>query len=379
MMHELVPLEGCADLAIEWRGLEVCANGSPFTSWAWVSVWLRHLPAELQPLVFRVRDDSGLVALGVLVVRRTQGLLRLFGAQTLLLQETGNAELDGVTLEFSGLLLRRGEEVRGYAALCECLAAQRRSWRRLRISASTHGPDLVSALPASLLAYSTHSRRSYSVDLAALRASGRDYIPSLGPTTRAKLRRTLRAYGVLGELRVDIANEAGLALDWLAQMRELHTRYWNSRSKPGAFASGFFNAFHQDFVREGAASGLAQLVRISAGPVIVGYLYTIAWRGHVYYYNSGFNYGLLEHSDSPGHLAHLLAAEHYLADGAHTYDFMAGDHDYKARLGTASQTLHFIDVRPHGWRLTAEKAVSKLLHRSMGTPLAMALAERQPD
>src|SRR5690606_25301162 len=104
----------------------------------------------------------------------------------------------------------------------------------------------------------------------------------------------------LGELRVEEADDPALAVQWLAELRALHERRWTPRGQPGSFASAFFRAFHERLVREHAGSGFARLLRVSAGALVVGYLYVFQWRGGCYFYNSGFNYGALPRYDSPG-------------------------------------------------------------------------------
>jgi CelD/BcsL family acetyltransferase involved in cellulose biosynthesis len=376
---ELVALDAYPGLEADWRTLELAADGSPFNTWSWVSVWLRHLPPAFKPRVFRARDRDGVLALALLVEARERGWRRLFGHHSIHLQETGNRELDEVTIEYAGLLVRRGAETRGYAALFDVLGALDRRWRSLRIGASTHAQPVLEALPSTLQAYSTITQAAHRVNLAALRRSGVDYIGSLGSRTRRGMRQTRRSYEALGDLRVQTASEPAEALAWLEELRLLHARHWNGKGQPGSFASAFFVDFHRDLVRAGTATGYTQLMKITAGPSVVGYLYNIVWRGCVYFYNSGLNYGLLSRNDRPGYLAQWLAIDRHLADGQELYDFMAGDQTYKWTLGSDPQALHWIDIRQDGWRLASERALLRRVGRSIGTPLATAVAMPLPQ
>jgi CelD/BcsL family acetyltransferase involved in cellulose biosynthesis len=371
---ELIALERYPALADDWRMLEAAAETTPFTSWAWVSVWLRHLPARFRPVVFRARDAAGVFALGVLVDMPERGLRRLFGERSVHLLETGDADVDEVTVEYAGLLLRRGAETRGYAALFETLAAREQRWRGLRISASTHSTAILDALPDTLRAFRAHASPSYLVDLAALRSRGDDYVASLGQSTRSGLRQTRRAYEKLGPIRAEVAGDAGQALEWLDALRVLHERYWTRKGERGSFTSAFFVAFHKDLLREGTASGFTQILRVTAGPVLVGYLYLLVWRGRAYYYNCGLNYGVLPRQDRPGYLANLAAIEKYLADGLDAYDFLAGEGDYKRMMSTHVRTLQWIHIRPSGWRLACERWLSALTRHALSAPLGPSSA-----
>jgi CelD/BcsL family acetyltransferase involved in cellulose biosynthesis len=366
---ELVPLADYADLASDWRALEAVADGSPFMAWPWVSTWLHNLPPEIRTNVFRARDADGVIALALLTEASGRGLRSLLGGTSLLLQETGDNDMDEITIEYAGLLARRGAESQGYAALFRTLTESPR-WQNLRISASPHAREIVTALPANARAYSVHEGPSYLADLAGMRADGTDYISVLGSSTRYGLRRTRRAYEAHGEVRADIATDPAQALDWLHELRELHQRYWVGKGKRGSFGSTFFAAFHEDLVRENTTNGFTQLVRISAGSLIVGYLYNLKWRNQVYFYNAGLNYGAVPRQDRPGYLAHLVAIEKYLEDGVDTYDFLAGEGDYKRLMSTHKRMLNWMHVKRSGWRLACEKLLAPMFgRRSTNVPI----------
>lgn len=329
----------------------------------------------MRPVVCRVRDGEGLLALGLVVRVGERSLLRLFGTHSLHMLETGDPQIDEVTPEYIGLLLRRGHERAGYAAFLEAVAGRCRSLRRIHVPATTHGDHIQGALPAGLRAYCIAERPAYRVDLAAIRASGKGYLQHLSKKTRANLAQVRRAYCALGPMRVEEAGSPELAAEWLGGLRALHERRWASRGRPGSFASAFFRDFHERLLQEHSASGFARLLRVSAGDLVVGYLYVFLWRGGCYYYNSGFNYGALQRYDSPGIAALHAVIEHGLEQGWELFEFLAGDQDYKRRLGTGGTRMHWIDVRPAGLRLAVENVATWLVaRRSLGTPLADALA-----
>jgi CelD/BcsL family acetyltransferase involved in cellulose biosynthesis len=380
-MHgDVVALAAYDGLEADWLGLEAVADGSPFTTWPWVATWLRNLPAEVVPLVFRARDAGGLAALGILVQAPERGLGRLFGRCSLLLQETADPELDEITVEYAGLLVRHGAGPAAYAALFATLGERMRHWRRLRIAATTHGEDIVAALPGSMRAFSIDAPRAHYVDLAAVRAAGGDYPATLGKSSRSNLRQTTRAYARLGPLRSEVAGDAATALAWLDALEALHTRYWRSKGKHGAFGSAFFGRFHRDLVATGARSGYTRITRVTAGTDVVGYLYTLCWRNRIYFYNSGLDYGLLGHHDRPGVASLHAAIDQAMREGFDEFDFLAGDQGYKARMGTHWRRLHSIDVRRRGPRSACEQVLARLVHRERaGAPLAQALAPAGTD
>lgn len=356
------PLPSRDQLAADWLALEATAEGTPFTSWAWVSTWLQHLPARVQPLLFIARDAQGLLALGLLVARRPSGLRRLLPGHDLHLQETGCAELDELTLEYAGLLARRGAEDAAWAAFLRCLAGQR-GWSRLLLSDTTETARIHRHLPPALVCLSRRSRPSYRIDLDALRTAGDGYTAQLSKRMRRELARVEGLYRPLGPLRLDVAADAATARQWLSALERLHTGYWNARGEGGAFASAFFRDFHQGLV--GAHNGrLVRLTRIRAGDHDVGYTYHLYWRRHWYFYNAGLDYSLLgNHQDRPGFLAQKLLVEHVLEQGEAGYEFMAGDQLYKRRLATGQRQLHDLELRRRGPLLWSEQCLRRLLGR----------------
>lgn len=347
-------------LALDWAEMESRAETSPFSSWAWTSTWLDHIPAECEATVFRASDETGLLALTVLAHSPERSLRRRLGGRVFYLQETGDATMDRLTLEYGGLLARRGAEERAYAAFFAAMK-KRRHWRALRINASTHAHHVLAALPRQLVAYGTQRRPSFLVDLDALRAAQRSYVDSLASgNTRYKLRRTLKEYTAQGEVRMDVADTPERALAYLDELTLLHEKYWESKGRRGSFGDAFFQRFHRDFIGRHAASGLAQLSCIRAGELVVGYCYHLVWDRRVYYYNSGLNYGALQRHDQPGYLAHLVAIENYLAKGMRSYDFLAGESTYKRALSTQANTLDWIAIKPRGWQLAADHALALL-------------------
>ena len=359
------------DLAGDWTRLQAQADGSPFTHWHWISTWLEQLPAHVVPRVLRIEDGQGLLALALAVDAPEHGKGRFFGRHSLRLQETGIEALDEISVEYSGLLARRGGEVAAYAALFRTLERDWEGWRRFRISATDHGPHIGAALTSGLHCYRVLSQPCSRIDLNRLRDSGKGYVDSLRRNFRHNLRQSLRAYEAHGALQVEVADDVERALEWLDELRLLHERRWRSKGKDGAFSSGFFQAFHRALVRRGMADGYIRLTRVSAGSLVVGYLYNLHWRGTVYFYNCGLNYGALPRYDSPGSVALAVCIQQCLEEGLEAFDFLAGAQPYKRRLSHDARTLEWIDVRRRGLAHDSERLIAQALGTgTFGIPLA---------
>ena len=191
---------------------------------------------------------------------------------------------------------------------------------------------------------------SARVDLAAVRASGRPYVATLGPNTRSQIRRACRLYDERGGLRLDAAQDVDEALAYFAAAGPLHQARWEARGKPGAFASPHYVDFHQRLIRAAWSSGAVDLLRVSAGDEPIGYLYNFVHRGTVYFYLSALRYEA-DNRLKPGLVTHALAIQHYVDRGLATYDFMAGASRYKASLGQPGPAILHLRLEPPGLKL----------------------------
>src|SRR6185295_8626016 len=123
---------------------------------------------------------------------------------------------------------------------------------------------------------------------------GGDYLESLGKNTRYNIRRSLKEYRRLGEPTLEEAGSVTQALEYLEHLSALHQSYWRGKGLPGSFANGFFDTFHSRLVETRFDEGVIQLLRVSVGDVVIGYLYNFVYRGRVYNYQTGLNYGACE-------------------------------------------------------------------------------------
>lgn len=330
-----------SELGAAWHDLECRSDGSFFQSWAWVGC----LAGERfpDPVLLRARDRGVPVVLGLCNRRRHHGRCDL------LLNESGDPAYDAVFVEHNGFLIERDRPERLAA---DCLRALLRRSGRLPwprrglvlsgipesyIPAATVGPSHVAVRATQPAPF---------VDLHALRQTGREYLAALSANTRYQLARSSRRYSELGPLALRRAGSVAEGLAFLDRLAELHQRYWTGRGEPGAFANPVFGRFHRALIERAFPAGGIDLLRVSAGEHVLGYLYNFRYRQTAYAYQSGFDYSLAGAQLKPGLTSHHLAIERYLQEGLDRYDFLAGASRYKQSLATGSTTLHWLDIAP---------------------------------
>jgi len=358
-------LQDKARLELLWRNLEKRADASFFQSWHWIGTWIDCLPVDIVPELLQVDRGGMVVGLAVLVPRTVyrHGCVRSKG---LFLNRTGDPRLDSLTIEYNGFLAERGAEHEVAQAGMEVLLAGRKDWDELFLD-GIHEPEVFGGFSTEKTQLHTSKLDACRyVDLAALRGNGQEYVAALGQSTRYNIRRSLREYEKRGPLAIDEAGDLTQARTYFKGLIRLHQHYWEQKGEPGAFSNLFLTTFHEKLVSRGFSEGVVQLLRVTAGAAEVGYLYNYVYRGHVYNYQSGFDYAGGTLHERPGLVCHALAIAYNLRKGHAVYDFMAGDSDYKRSLSTASQTLAWQVMQRRRLKFRIEDALRRVRHRFNG-------------
>ena len=164
----------------------------------------------------------------------------------------------------------------------------------------------------------------------------------------------MRACAEWGPLQLTQADDADSAAAYFDRLLHLHRARRNSLGSTSAFDTPFAREFHQRLIQHGLPRGEVQLVRVQAGEHEVGYLYSFVHRAEVFFYQSGFDFGRVDHRFSPGLVTVALAIEHNARLGHRCFDFLAGDAQYKKTLATHNETMSWVQLHRDGPALRAE-------------------------
>lgn len=325
------PVASFEALETLWRAFEARVSDlSFFQSWTWVGC----LASERYggPVLLRAEQDGQLV--GLALFNRHRGRLYL--------TESGEPELDAPFTEHNAPLIAPEASPDVLPALLR--AAQKIARGRL----------VLGGVPASVFeavegrALRMQVREAPFVDLDVVRQAGGDPLVLVSANTRYQVRRSLRRQAENGSVSLERAGTEAEALVWLDNLIELHTRRWQSRGRPGAFANPFVQRFHRALVARAMTRDEVDLLRFSGGSSVFGYLYNFRLRGLVATYQSGFDPANADGQRKPGIVAHVLAIRRAAALGEQTYDFLAGADRYKRSLATGSRPLVWAEVVPSG-------------------------------
>lgn len=329
-----------AALGPRWRALENRAEGSFFQSWSWLGC----LATERFPRakLLAARRDGHDMALALL----NHGRSRL-APVTLWLGESGMPQFDSTYVEHNGVLVAKGEQKIEQDLIAACLRALLKSGAERLVLSGVDEAHLQAAQASSAVLRPVKSQPAPFIDLARSESS---FLDTLSANTRYQLRRSARRFEARGPLRLHSAGTVSQARAVLDELALLHQATWTARGRPGAFTNPDFLRFHHALIAEALPRGEIDLLRITAGPTLIGCLYNFRHRGHVLAYQSGFDYAATAPHEKPGLTCHHLAIEAAHADGMTRYDFLAGEDRYKSSLAQHATQLHWLDLAPR-WSL----------------------------
>jgi CelD/BcsL family acetyltransferase involved in cellulose biosynthesis len=324
-----------------------------------MGLWLEALTARPERLTARQGDR--IVGLAFLMVRgqRRHGVMPV---RTLYLNQTGDEDLDVVTIEYNDILAERGleDEVRA-ACLAALIARGEIAGRRFEEIALR---GLHERLAGKIAALGRPVRElatagSALIDLGAIRGRSESCKEQLSANSRRQVRRAIALYRERGDLVLERAATVEEALAFFDAAGALHQARWVARGRPGAFAYPFYLDFHRRLITLGHPAGVVELIRVRVGDAPIGYLYNFVYRGRVLYYFSGFRYDA-DNRLKPGLVTHMLAIEDHLARDSQIYDFMGGDNRYKTSLGSVGPRIVSLVIERPALRLAAERPLRQL-------------------
>jgi CelD/BcsL family acetyltransferase involved in cellulose biosynthesis len=333
----LADIADVAALGPRWRALESRAEGSFFQSWSWLGC----LAAERFPhaKLLVARRDGQDIALALL----NRGRSRL-APITLWLGESGIPRFDSTYVEHNGVLVAQEAHGRDQDLITACLRAVLAESGVTRLVLS--GVDDAHLQAAQHTGAAMRPVKTQPAPFVALASPEISFLDGLSANTRYQLRRSARRFEMRGPLKLHRAGTVAEARVVLDELALLHQATWTKRGRPGAFANPNFLRFHHALIDEALPRGEIDLLRITAGPDLIGCLYNFRHRGHVLAYQSGFDYAPSHSHEKPGLTCHHLAIEAARANGLTRYDFLAGEDRYKASLAQDATQLHWIDLAP---------------------------------
>jgi hypothetical protein len=356
-----------------WKTMLGKSSHSYFTSWGWISTWIKSLPAESGVrLVVGYRDDTPILAF--FTGNRKYLKYGLLPSRILSLNSTGNPYYDCLYIEYNSILndADSGPFVQELLDYLESL-----DWDEFILPGMS--PEFIQNIgmlddngSGRFHVLSDKVNNSYYVDLEKIRAAGVDFMKLLSVNKRSQIRRSIKQYELDGQVEIREAQSPDEALAMFDDLVAMHQKEWNRRGQSGAFSNQYMLQFHKELIRSRFDHHEVQLLKIGNNVKTIGYLYCFVYRGDVLFYQSGFSYSA-ENVYRPGLVSHYYAILHNAAKGMKTYDFLAGESDYKKSLSTDSISMYWMRWIKSRRRFPIEKGILALKDRVKSMP---ALANR---
>jgi CelD/BcsL family acetyltransferase involved in cellulose biosynthesis len=216
-----------------------------------------------------------------------------------------------------------------------------------------------SSLKSALVTYriEEHVDSSYFIDLSKVRDASLPYIATLGRKVRKHVRQNIRSYSGRGELVVERAADIAGASAMLEELAVLSQQRWASLGRRSSFSSSLFRTFSNNLVRRcvpktSENEGNVHLLRISAAGQTIGIVFTLIYRGKVYFYQCGYHYTGDERL-SPGTVTLAQVVQYYLDAGYMEFDMLSGEGKYKQMLSNDHRPIFKAVFRRAGVKASA--------------------------
>jgi hypothetical protein len=350
-----------------WRDLERRSSGRFFVSWAWIGVWLANLPHDWPLRLIRAERFGKTVGLGILAGGEPKKIWNIPYCATEHLHETGVREIDMV-IEHNDFLLNASYENEVRSAMIGHWLDSVEKVSELGVPGTSQAgwkSDEIDHERHDMKRFDM-TMKSHAMDLEVVRRVGGDPVTILDARTRAKIRRAMREYAQLGELRIATAATIIEALEWLDSLEMLHQKRWTAKGESGCFSNPRFLLFHRMMIARNHENGSATVMRINVGDAALGYLYGFSDKQRFYVYQCGFDYEMVERNSMPGLVCHVMAMRHLAETGLQLYDFMAGFSGYKSSLSNVEENMTWTIFRSESLRFRvveyARPAIARIHH-----------------
>lgn len=330
-------LEDKESLGVKWQQLEAAASNRFFLSWQWMRVWLECFQRPVR-VVEVYSDGNQLVGVGLLLQQQAKrhGIL---SSQCLHLHQTGKASSDQIWVEYNGFLTatehREPAEQAALAYIRDELC-----WDEWIIGAIESEKAEQYNQTLGTKSHLLWEAPCYGVDLKLLRQQSLNYREALTANTRYQINRSLRIYQQRGTVELARPQSKEEALAWFEGIAPLHLKRWGEGMNQSGFANPEFTHFHKTLLMACWGENV-DLVALKVDGVVIATFYNFSYRNRVYFYLAGLKVET-DNKLKPGLVGHTLCIEDYMARGYDFYDFMGGDEQYKAQLG--SQHNHLVQV-----------------------------------
>lgn len=319
----------CSALQNDWLSIQSSSLQSCFLSWEWISAWLQaNFAANEQVIVVQASKNGFIVGLAIFSIRLKKTFLgkRL---KQLWLNRTGCEQKDQIWIEHNDFLTTRSDATAIRKLMFNALLSRQDWWDEIFIGLSTH--SVIDSLyqEHQFMRELIHSP-SFSADISQCSTLD-DYLQTLSKNTRSQLNRSRRGLDAAGKVSLTRAETEIEKRQYLSEISTLHIEKWGPTLHGSGFSNSLFVEFHENIIFNDTTNQYSRLYKLSQNGQSLGYVYLLLNKDIWSFYLSAIEF----HSDPKikiGLVLHSMIIEEAIQAGVSTYDFLAGDAQYKKSL-----------------------------------------------
>lgn len=332
-----------------WKAKASASDVKPFNEISWVSSLMETVGDDATIFTIDVEAGQDVSLVGFVGVQKQRSFLH---EDVLMFMESGDEALDRVYPEYLDFIgdAERTLVISGVFDIFDQIG----EFQFRNCGIVLQQSILEAAANLGLRTEIFRTQPTYHVDLQKVRDES-EFIALVSKSLRGKIRRSKKIYRERGDLVLSVAATPSAREQAFRDLKRLHAATWEARGEKGVFANAQVVKFHETLISKWPDH--VELLSLTAGTDVVGVLYNLKRGKYVCNYQSGF---LMEKDNrlAPGFVMHAMAADHYAKAGYETYDFLAGDAEYKRRLGEPGEELYSIAVTRPSWRSLLRTVVS---------------------
>ncbi len=333
----------------KWQELELSADNSVFLSWLWIESWLTVVTDNL--FIIEATFNNKTVGLGIFFESKRYSL-GLFPIKQWWLHKTGEQNKDQIWIEHNDFLLDKSLATTIRQAMVSYIYNNEANVTEVIIglSDSTVQNSFEILFPENRTEVNS---LGHLVDYSQISNSYFDEI--LSKNTRYQVNRSKKLLAEQGELNFNIVDNSKDIIALLPNISALHQERWQHSSEGSGFSNPIFTQFHQHMIKKDNSATI-QVAVLSLNNRAIGYLLNYIYKDKVSFYLSALS-NEFSNKIKVGILLHAEAIDYYQKQNLLSYDFLAGDAQYKRSLATAKYQLALKYFhRPH-IALTIEKSL----------------------
>lgn len=329
-----------------------------FLSDAWLELWFIHIGAHHSPSLIRFVENEKTVGF-VLTAQSYIPRRKFFKRRILYLNEypVGDKNL---VLEFNGIVCMLEYKAVLWEKLAQWFVDSQDQVDEFSLNLLLEEDAFPAKKAFDKQGLFVHLSQPHPCPYALLNEPDKAWGVLEKENISASKRRQIRKSGSLyeetfGEVKIHIAQTVKEAKLFFNALEQLHTDYWNNRGHEGAFTNKTWVKFQHDLI-EGSQNKYTQVIKVTAGEHVIGYLYNLICGTKIYNIQSGLSY----HSDNrirPGFTCHYLAMKENAELGMTEYHYLAGGENYKVSLSAKQKTLYWLTVKRKSFYLIEDSLV----------------------